>query len=77
MAGLGQGLCSKRIREWVKTENKVMEVGEDAPGVPEFIVIDGDESAGDGSTSDDDSGDENLIQEEGGGAGAGDEIVEL
>ena len=54
-----------------------MEVGEDAPGVPEFIVIDGDESAGDGSTSDDDSGDENLIQEEGGGAGAGDEIVEL
>ena len=54
-----------------------MEVGADAPGVPEFIVIDGYESAGVGNSRDDDSGDESRIEEEGGGGGAGDELVEL
>ena len=49
----------------------------DAPGVPELIVIDGGESASDGISSDDDSGDKSRIEEEGGGAGAGDEPVEL
>ena len=47
----------------------------DAPGVPEFIVIDGVESAGDGNSSDDDSCGEGRI--ESGGSGAGDELVEL
>ena len=70
-SGSGNGFKPKRIFV------NIVDAGAVVPDVPEFILIDGDESAGDGNSSDDDSGDESLIEEEGGGAGAGDELVEL
>ncbi|CAM9435524.1 unnamed protein product [Laminaria digitata] len=45
----------------------------DVPGLPEFTVVDCDEDTGDESNDDDNIGDESLIEEEGGGAGADDE----
>lgn len=59
-------------------ETNLTAVPEDAPGVPlEFVVIDGDESNGDGNSSDYDSGNEIRIEEDGGGADVGDGFVEL